>query len=1806
MLHFEGSNGDTETTDDIVIRQDIRFNGKTADKTSLADYSEFGCDVRSVGSAVEYGQQGVVGTGQGTKLRLVSINFNHVGARGDISNDYRSAKKAQEVVNTDGNAQIAYVSIDELGDFRVGDAFRVNQRTGEVTFQNTTTDLTSLNSLTITDGVNNSIITPTSGRFGEILISGNDVESVTGDLNLLAAGGGSINIIGDTNVIGVLTAQVIEINAIQRGDTSIALDDTGTDGTIRFNTDNAEAMRIDNQQRVGIKTIAPRADLDVLGQSQLDNLVVTGVTTTDLVSAASTIGFATITEAGVGILTVTGISTFVGEARFLSDVTIDADLTVSGSQNATAFGAQFLNITGFATITQLGVTTAAGIASAIIGVEQVGISTIQLADIVDAGVGVATISVADITDAGVGVATIGDADVTFADIDDLNVGVATVGVLTVTGLVNLQSDVYVAGDLNVTGDIKYDEVTGRNLNITGIATIGDLEVVGTSTVGVLSTKAALIGIVTAGIVTARDGFFETLTFGSGGGGGGGEGSGTGINSESVTTGNLNITGIATINSGFATDFTIERLDVSNNAEIAVGVITDLSAETFRAGVGTITDATVGVLTVSGISTFNGETLFNENVTIDGDLTLTGTQNATQFGAQFLNITGVGTISDLRVNVGVITDLAVETFRAGVGTITDFVSTASTISFATIVDAGVGVASIGVADVNEAEIGITTVGYLNATDVNAGVATVGLLTATDVRITNDLTIDGNLNVTGDLSYDEVTGRNLNITGVGTIAQLGVSTFSATDAIIGVATVGFSTTAEAYIGFATVGFSTITEGYVGVATIGVATITDATITNDLTVEGNLNVTGDISYDEVTGRNLNITGVGTIRDFVSTAATIAYADIEDAEVGVASVGLASITTADVTTLTAYSLTVPDGGIVSLPGIPVLGGDAEFNNLSVGAALTVTGIATFQDDVRVEGDLFVSGIQINSSLGAEDLLVTGIATIKTGIVTELQVGVGTITDFVSAAATITEAGISTARVGFATVDAAYIGITSIGLAYIADLRGELIGAAVVDTDFAGIGIATVGFATIQDAEVGIATVGDVNIKRDLTVGGDVIIDGTVRIDGDIELNADINISGIATAESLDIKNGRIGVATMGIVGIETSLNVNGVGTIRDFVSAAATITYIDSTDVRVSGAATVVGDLSVEGNLNVTGDISYDEVSGRNLNISGVGTISQLGVSTFSATDATIGVATVAYVDATDLNVSTAATIAKLSSSDIDVNGDLAVTGNLEVSGDVSYEGLTGRNVVITGVGTIAQLGVNTFTAVGADIGIATVGYVNATDLNVGSAATIVDATITNDLTVDNNVAIGGTVGVAKTARFSQDIIVTGETVGFGSAFFGDILANDLDTDSITVGVVTATDITVSLAATVGVLSATDATITNDLTVKGNLNVTGDISYDEVSGRNLNISGVGTISQLGVTTFQAGLGTITDFVSTAATITTATIDDAIVDYVDAVDVRVTGITTFNKAAGIALTVTDLVVSGIATLNGAGIATEGGEVSFENIDVGIITATRGEFEYIDVIDANIGVATVGLASITTAGVGTITAFNGTFQQLTVPPGGIVSLPGIPVADGDASFRNLSIAGISSFLGVSTFRSDVYIEGTLFTSGDVVQDSVSADTATFGTVGINTGLSVAGYSTFAGASITGVTTITELADLNVSGVSTVGFVTARDVWVSGMITAQDVNSLSDRRVKENIRNIEKPLDKIDRINGVKFDFINSGKKSMGVIAQEVEQVFPELISGEFPKSVNYNGLIGLLIESVKELKQQNETMQAEIERLKNK
>jgi hypothetical protein len=101
--------------------------------------------------------------------------------------------------------------------------------------------------------------------------------------------------------------------------------------------------------------------------------------------------------------------------------------------------------------------------------------------------------------------------------------------------------------------------------------------------------------------------------------------------------------------------------------------------------------------------------------------------------------------------------------------------------------------------------------------------------------------------------------------------------------------------------------------------------------------------------------------------------------------------------------------------------------------------------------------------------------------------------------------------------------------------------------------------------------------------------------------------------------------------------------------------------------------------------------------------------------------------------------------------------------------------------------------------------------------------------------------------------------------------------------------------------------------------------------------------------------------------------------------------------------------------------------------------------------------------------------------------------------------------------------------------------------------------------------------------------------------VSGTITCIDVNSTSDVKLKENIHSIKDPLDKIMKINGVGFRWKDNKDEAIGVIAQDIEEVIPEVvkISGD-TKTVNYNGLIGVLIEAVKEQQRQIEELKKQI------
>ena len=102
-------------------------------------------------------------------------------------------------------------------------------------------------------------------------------------------------------------------------------------------------------------------------------------------------------------------------------------------------------------------------------------------------------------------------------------------------------------------------------------------------------------------------------------------------------------------------------------------------------------------------------------------------------------------------------------------------------------------------------------------------------------------------------------------------------------------------------------------------------------------------------------------------------------------------------------------------------------------------------------------------------------------------------------------------------------------------------------------------------------------------------------------------------------------------------------------------------------------------------------------------------------------------------------------------------------------------------------------------------------------------------------------------------------------------------------------------------------------------------------------------------------------------------------------------------------------------------------------------------------------------------------------------------------------------------------------------------------------------------------------------------------VTFAGTLASGAITSSgDVTAFSDARLKTGIRNIDNALNMVGDMRGVYFT--KDGEAGTGVIAQEVENILPEVVKDGEYKSVAYGNMVGVLIEAIKELKKEVETL----------
>jgi len=532
--------------------------------------------------------------------------------------------------------------------------------------------------------------------------------------------------------------------------------------------------------------------------------------------------------------------------------------------------------------------------------------------------------------------------------------------------------------------------------------------------------------------------------------------------------------------------------------------------------------------------------------------------------------------------------------------------------------------------------------------------------------------------------------------------------------------------------------------------------------------------------------------------------------------------------------------------------------------------------------------------------------------------------------------------------------------------------------------------------------------------------------------------------------------------------------------------------------------------------------------------------GVATLASVDiASYGrISGATQIDATSINVAGITTLANVAITNVNISG-------VATFADITYDEISGRNLNLTGIATIPS----------------------QANLNVTGLATI--PTISNTPSFSGGAVV---TGVVTASQFSGDgsqltgigvgIKTSGGTIGFGFTTLNFIGSGNTFA-------VNGTTVDISIAGGGGGGGGGSASIGIGTTVGdafSGIVTAGNLWYNTGEGRLFIYYQDATSAQwIDAAPFNVGIiTTLQDVAFAAGNAAAPSItfnNDADSGFFQAATnqpgVAAAGsqVARFNPG-GVTVTgvVTATTFSGDATgLSGAP------DITVNNVTAGVITATSAVFD---------GNVTVG-GTITYQDATNVDVLGvGTFQQ------------GIQVLANGAN-----VTGIVT-VGLTTIKT-----GEIEVTGVITATTIKAGTA----ISITNGAVSATRFHGDGSNLTGIDA-TSLKDI---GGNIKVQANPNGIVITGIATATDFDSTSDERLKTNIQVVDGALSKVNRLRGVSFDWKESGESSYGVIAQELESVLPELVHGDDPKRVNYNGIIGVLIESVKELS-------ARVDELENK
>lgn len=227
--------------------------------------------------------------------------------------------------------------------------------------------------------------------------------------------------------------------------------------------------------------------------------------------------------------------------------------------------------------------------------------------------------------------------------------------------------------------------------------------------------------------------------------------------------------------------------------------------------------------------------------------------------------------------------------------------------------------------------------------------------------------------------------------------------------------------------------------------------------------------------------------------------------------------------------------------------------------------------------------------------------------------------------------------------------------------------------------------------------------------------------------------------------------------------------------------------------------------------------------------------------------------------------------------------------------------------------------------------------------------------------------------------------------------------------------------------------------------------------------------------------------------------------------------------------------------------------------------------------------------------------FNSTVRRAN----GITGVTGGMAMQSTLTPATSAITGVTGGISLNPTTATPTLRSIIGVTGGIALDDTVPLVAK-GITGATGGIQTNGGSllTGGGSIQTATGAITTLGgDISLNGSPTNGNLSAGDGTFTGTIySGAFIYQNSDRNIKKDIKQLEGQLVQLLKIKGVSYVLKSSGEKSIGIIAQDVEEVYPELVAERGGiKKVNYTGLIGPIIESLRELKVENDNLKQRVE-----